>query len=96
MRLVTDGSCYFDVRSKTDTWVRIRAQAGDLLVFPAGMYHRATLDENDYCAIMRLFQDSGRWNPIFRTEKKAENAPSRLNYLRALKRGNVAAESGFK
>eukprot|EP00759_Apiculatamorpha_spiralis_P016668 PhF_6_TR22759/c3_g1_i1/m.32452/K08967/mtnD, mtnZ, ADI1; 1,2-dihydroxy-3-keto-5-methylthiopentene dioxygenase len=96
IRLVTDGSCYFDVRSKHDTWIRLRMNPGDLIVIPAGMYHRATLDENDYVAVMRMFFESGRWNPIFRTEKKAETLTCRLNYLRAVKRGNAATENGWK
>jgi 1,2-dihydroxy-3-keto-5-methylthiopentene dioxygenase len=96
LRLVTDGSCYFDIRTRQDTWVRLHLSAGDLICMPAGLYHRAALDEDDYCAIMRLFCDSQRWSPTFRSEKKADNHPSRLSYLRMLKKGNVAVEMGYK
>lgn len=96
IRLITDGSCYLDVRSKQDTWIRLSLQAGDLVVVPPGMYHRGTLDESDYCAVMRVFKDSQRWNPIYRNEKRADNHPSRLQYLRWIKKSNVAAELGFK
>jgi 1,2-dihydroxy-3-keto-5-methylthiopentene dioxygenase len=96
IRLITDGSCYFDVRSRKDTWIRMQCFAGDLVVFPAGIYHRATLDEDDYCAFMRLFKDAQRWNAIARAEKRAEGHPSRQQYVKMIKKGNVAAELGFK
>jgi 1,2-dihydroxy-3-keto-5-methylthiopentene dioxygenase len=96
IRLITDGSCYIDVRSRNDTWIRLHVQAGDLIVLPAGMYHRGTLDEDDYCAFVRLFRDSQSWNPLPRTEKRAENSQSRQQYAKMLKKGNVATELGFK
>lgn len=97
LRLVTDGSCYVDVRSKSDTWIRMQLTAGDLIVLPAGMFHRSTLDESDYCATMRVFRDAQRWAPVFRSEKRAESHPVRLLYARMAKgKSSVAAELGFK
>lgn len=32
-------------------WIRIEIKKGDLIVLPPGMYHRFTLDENQYLKV---------------------------------------------
>ncbi|EPY24751.1 1,2-dihydroxy-3-keto-5-methylthiopentene dioxygenase [Angomonas deanei] len=94
-RLITDGSCYFDIRSKQDKWIRIHMHTGHLVVFPPGMYHRGTLDEDDYVAMFRGFFDAPRFVPVYRSSGGSDSNNVRLNYLMKLKKGDVASESNF-
>jgi len=59
IRWILDGEGYFDVRDDrvlaigteeqdvSGKWVRIGVQKGDLLVLPAGIYHRFTTTESN-------------------------------------------------
>ena len=42
IRYILDGEGYFDIRSLQDEWVRIRMEKNDLIILPAGIFHRFT------------------------------------------------------
>ena len=52
IRYILDGAGFFDVRSEGDDWVRIWLEQGDLIVLPAGIYHRFTTDDKNVSSSM--------------------------------------------
>jgi len=82
IRYILDGHGYFDVRNEGDDWVRIRLEKDDLIVLPAGIYHRFTTDEENYIKAMRLFQDEPKWTPLNRGDETDTNM-HRKGYLQS-------------
>ncbi|KAH7924182.1 1,2-dihydroxy-3-keto-5-methylthiopentene dioxygenase [Leucogyrophana mollusca] len=84
IRYILDGSGFFDVREHpTDSWIRCHLGAGDLMVLPAGIYHRFTLDEKNVIKAMRLFKDEPKWIPYNRGAETDVN-PYRAEYLQTI------------
>ncbi|KAH8928655.1 hypothetical protein BT69DRAFT_1311366 [Atractiella rhizophila] len=84
IRYILEGSGYFDVRDKGDsTWIRIHCELDDLIILPAGIYHRFTLDHGNFVKVMRLFKEAPIWVALNRGDQ-ADAVPCRKEYLHSL------------
>jgi len=84
IRFFVDGSGFFDVRdgkSPDDRWLRIECKKGDMIVLPAGIYHRFNPDDKMFFHVMRLFCGEPIWTPYNRVESETDNRPARQKYV---------------
>jgi 1,2-dihydroxy-3-keto-5-methylthiopentene dioxygenase len=107
IRYILDGAGFFDVRSEGDDWVRIRLEKNDLMIMPAGIYHRFTTDTQNvslllhktrigantlqYTKAMRLFKEDPKWTPLNRGNETDKNQ-YRQEYLRTLSGTPIASQ----
>jgi 1,2-dihydroxy-3-keto-5-methylthiopentene dioxygenase len=87
IRCVLEGSGYFDIRDKENRWIRMWTKKGDLVALPEGIYHRFTLDENNYIKALRLFSGVPIWTPL---NAPQEEHPSRVKYADAYLKASEA------
>lgn len=80
IRYIIEGTGFFDIRNIKDEWIRIQVEKSDLLVLPAGIYHRFCLDKNDFINALRLFKDDPKWTPLYRSKDTDKNS-YRTDYL---------------
>jgi 1,2-dihydroxy-3-keto-5-methylthiopentene dioxygenase len=85
IRFFLEGRGYFDVRDAQDEWIRLHCQTGDLIVLPAGIYHRFSLDDNQYAKVMRLFKGEPVWTPYNRSTE-TDILEARKKYLIAVEK----------
>lgn len=69
VRFVLSGAGIFDIRSRSDEWMRVQVDAGDLIVVPKDRFHRFMLTEDKHIRCVRLFRDAAGWVPRYRAAR---------------------------
>ncbi|KAG0680134.1 1,2-dihydroxy-3-keto-5-methylthiopentene dioxygenase [Pichia californica] len=87
IRYIIDGNGFFDVRNNNDKWIRILVEKNDLLILPAGIYHRFTLTNNKFVKALRLFKDEPKWIALNRIDGNTESNKYRKEYISSIIQG---------
>jgi 1,2-dihydroxy-3-keto-5-methylthiopentene dioxygenase len=66
VRFILAGEGIFDIRSRTDRFMRVVVERGDLIVVPALRHHRFQLTDLRAIRAVRLFKDASGWVPRYR------------------------------
>ncbi|MED6119877.1 hypothetical protein PIB30_015828 [Stylosanthes scabra] len=90
IRFCAAGSGYFDVRDRNDAWIRVWVKKGGMIILPAGIYHRFTLDESNYIKALRFFVGEPVWTPYNRPH---DHLPAREEYIKAFVEKDVAKQT---
>lgn len=84
IRYIVEGEGYFDVRDSEDKWIRANLYPNDLIILPAGIYHRFTLTTSKkHIKTIRLFQGEPKWEAINRDTDNITDARSK--YMESIK-----------
>lgn len=81
IRYIIDGTGFFDVRNKNDKWIRLLVEKNDMLILPAGIYHRFTLTNSKFIKALRLFKDEPKWIALNRNEDQTDSNKYRKQYI---------------
>lgn len=83
IRYIVEGEGYFDVRDGEERWIRAKLVPNDMLVLPAGIYHRFTLTSAlRQVKAVRLFKDEPKWEAINRDSGR--NTEARTEYVNSI------------
>ncbi|PIA31641.1 hypothetical protein AQUCO_04900145v1 [Aquilegia coerulea] len=63
---------------RNEKWIRVWVKKGGMIVLPAGIYHRFTLDTSNYIKALRLFVGEPVWTPYNRPH---DDLPARKEYI---------------
>lgn len=75
---------FFFYSSANDEWIRIEVVASDLLIIPSGIYHRFTLNTENFIKAKRYFVGEPVWKPY---NRPVDEMACRKSYLESLKNG---------